>query len=262
MCNCVGLFVSTVVPDVVNTQLLSVWRVPRLKMKEISFKSPTSACVLDDLSTVGKFTGQVLPKDPSLYQTLEARMKTFATWDGEIPAESLASAGFINRHLRDQTQCVECFLVIENWKPHHNVEEEHRYYSPNCSFIKTSNALESQSEDEESISDDRVCKICYSSEISVAFHPCNHLVCCRFCSYKLKSCPICRCIISHKRTVSIAFDELPDFEVHGKCKVSHNNDTCSLLIPCKHVVSCADQLVDCPLCQTEITETMKLFIGF
>ena len=226
-------------------------------MEEIGCKSPTFACVLDDLSSVGMCTGRPLYKDPQLFQSLEARMKTFGTWQGEIPAKSLASAGFINRHRRDQTQCVECFLVIENWKSYHNVVEEHRYYSPKCSFIKTSNAPESESEDEESISDDRMCKICYSSQVNVAFHPCNHIVWFHFCSLKLTFCPICRCAISHKRKVSIVFDECNNMQ--------HTNGKCSLLLPCNHVVSCdscADQLVDCPQCQTKINETMKLFNGF
>ena len=51
--------------------------------------------------TEKKVTGRPLYKDSQLFQSLEARLKTFGTWKGEIPAESLASAGFINRHLSD-----------------------------------------------------------------------------------------------------------------------------------------------------------------
>jgi hypothetical protein len=43
------------------------------------------------------------------------------------------------------------------------------------------------------------CKICMDRDKTILFEPCMHLCCCKICSRKVKSCPICRSRI-HKKT--------------------------------------------------------------
>ena len=43
-----------------------------------------------------------------------------------------------------------------------------------------------------SLKDERMCKICLSSEFNVVFVPCGHQVSCNCCARSLKVCPICR----------------------------------------------------------------------
>ncbi|XP_047350466.1 putative inhibitor of apoptosis [Vespa velutina] len=40
--------------------------------------------------------------------------------------------------------------------------------------------------------DGRLCKICYSAEMSIVFLPCKHMVSCLNCASTLSQCPICR----------------------------------------------------------------------
>ncbi|XP_078509152.1 baculoviral IAP repeat-containing protein 7-like [Lissotriton helveticus] len=45
------------------------------------------------------------------------------------------------------------------------------------------------------LKEERVCKICRDSQVSVVFVPCGHLVVCMGCAPRLKHCPICRASI-------------------------------------------------------------------
>ncbi|XP_064455386.1 baculoviral IAP repeat-containing protein 7-B-like [Ornithodoros turicata] len=52
-----------------------------------------------------------------------------------------------------------------------------------------------EEEQDEEMSDDqseRLCKICYQDNVSVAFVPCSHVACCVQCATVLSTCPICR----------------------------------------------------------------------
>jgi hypothetical protein len=45
------------------------------------------------------------------------------------------------------------------------------------------------------LKEQRMCKICMDSEVSIVFLPCGHLVSCPKCAPALLSCPICRVAI-------------------------------------------------------------------
>lgn len=51
------------------------------------------------------------------------------------------------------------------------------------------NSLE---EEMQRLKDQRLCKVCFVNESSVAFLPCGHLICCVNCVPSLKDCPYCR----------------------------------------------------------------------
>lgn len=36
------------------------------------------------------------------------------------------------------------------------------------------------------------CTVCWSEKIEIKFEPCNHFVCCQFCTKKINKCPVCR----------------------------------------------------------------------
>ena len=44
----------------------------------------------------------------------------------------------------------------------------------------------------ESLREQKTCKICSDRTVEVTFLPCAHFACCFICSEKLKMCPICR----------------------------------------------------------------------
>ncbi|KAK3577417.1 hypothetical protein CHS0354_032263 [Potamilus streckersoni] len=47
-------------------------------------------------------------------------------------------------------------------------------------------------QENQSLKDQRLCKICLDEEICVTFLPCGHFACCVACAVPLKDCPICR----------------------------------------------------------------------
>ena len=47
-------------------------------------------------------------------------------------------------------------------------------------------------ETQERLRREKECMVCMEREISVAFVPCGHLVCCAGCSNQLTECPSCR----------------------------------------------------------------------
>ena len=53
----------------------------------------------------------------------------------------------------------------------------------------------------EHLKDEKRCKICLDSPVSMVLQPCRHLVCCHNCSYKIKVCPICRARITKRLKV-------------------------------------------------------------
>ena len=51
-------------------------------------------------------------------------------------------------------------------------------------------------ENNETLKDVFICKLCMDCERSIAFSPCGHLIACKLCATSLDSCPVCRCKIS------------------------------------------------------------------
>ncbi|XP_070574139.1 E3 ubiquitin-protein ligase MYLIP-like [Ptychodera flava] len=51
------------------------------------------------------------------------------------------------------------------------------------------------------IQDSMLCKVCMDADISTAFCPCGHLVCCGVCASCCDECPLCRCSIEHTQHI-------------------------------------------------------------
>lgn len=49
--------------------------------------------------------------------------------------------------------------------------------------------------------DDKVCQVCMDAEVSVAFCPCGHIVCCNDCANLCRECPLCRTQITYAQRV-------------------------------------------------------------
>ena len=50
-------------------------------------------------------------------------------------------------------------------------------------------------EENRQLREQRICKVCMDSEVSIVFLPCGHLCCCPSCAPALRNCPICRQLI-------------------------------------------------------------------
>ncbi|XP_052711900.1 uncharacterized protein LOC128186179 [Crassostrea angulata] len=67
-------------------------------------------------------------------------------------------------------------------------EHENRNSLPNPYFDE----LTSLKQENTSLKDQILCKICMEKNVSIAFLPCGHLACCEDCAPAMRKCPICR----------------------------------------------------------------------
>ncbi|VDI35399.1 baculoviral IAP repeat-containing protein 2/3 [Mytilus galloprovincialis] len=47
-------------------------------------------------------------------------------------------------------------------------------------------------EENQQLKEQRLCKVCLDLDVSIAFLPCGHIVCCKDCAPAMRKCPICR----------------------------------------------------------------------
>ncbi|XP_061927096.1 death-associated inhibitor of apoptosis 1-like isoform X2 [Apis cerana] len=73
--------------------------------------------------------------------------------------------------------------------------ESIRENAENLSNIKVQN--------NKSTDDAKICKICYNEELEVIFLPCGHVIACVKCAYDMKSCAMCRKLVT--KTVRVFF---------------------------------------------------------
>lgn len=57
--------------------------------------------------------------------------------------------------------------------------------------------LISLKQENSSLKDQILCKICMEEKVSIAFLPCGHLACCEDCAPAMRKCPVCREFVRH-----------------------------------------------------------------
>lgn len=155
------------------------------------------------------------------------RRKTFNDWPKSIrqkPRE-LAEAGFFYTGQGDMVICFSCGLGLRDWDIDDNPIVEHAKYTTDCMYLNlvkgttfVENVKEEQikaassiktvirspshyGQEENEISMDSVCKICYAKVSDILLSPCNHCASCGSCSVPLKTCPVCRRTIEKKTKI-------------------------------------------------------------
>jgi len=62
-------------------------------------------------------------------------------------------------------------------------------------------SLEELRETVENLLENKICQVCMDSEVSTAFCPCGHVVCCVDCASMCRECPLCRTQITYAQRV-------------------------------------------------------------
>ncbi|XP_071091463.1 inhibitor of apoptosis protein-like [Haliotis cracherodii] len=78
------------------------------------------------------------PKHPQ-YETYSSRLESFVNWPARyVPKtpEQLATAGFFYIGSADRVTCFQCGITLRGWEEEHDPEAEHQRYSEHCQFIK------------------------------------------------------------------------------------------------------------------------------
>lgn len=178
------------------------------------------------------------------FEIQQLRLDSFANntcFDSSL-AQKLAKAGFFchdsgstddDDKCTNRVLCFSCGAEIQNRaialiSNESDAWHQHVFLMSHCSFIKfvwgqkfinkvLASPTENNSENETSIavastkntsvgtgSDNRLCKICFEEEYSVAFLPCGHVVVCLKCALSVSRCPICRTITNNIMRVYIS----------------------------------------------------------
>ena len=209
----------------------------------------------------------------SEFRTVFERFNTFREWNGSVGAFELAENGFIFLSQSNQVECVLCHIVIDC---NNLCLEDGQRHDPKCLTIDpTDSDFQDCDADPSDIEEHKLCKVCYSREMSVVFMPCKHLICCERCASKLTECAYCRFPIDKSQNISISWmpnmTTLADGSKDSSsdeatlCKTCHKNEMCMVSLPCKHVSSCETCAVtsqNCVVCQDLIQENIRIFICF
>jgi E3 ubiquitin-protein ligase XIAP len=172
------------------------------------------------------------------YRKHSDRLKSFEEWPKSMrqkPAE-LSEAGFFYLGKGDQVKCFSCGGGLKDWEEDDVPWEQHAMWYEKCPYLneaKTANYIlsvkqkyetkessentnnstnvqvQSNSDaqtttilnEDTSISDSKLCKICCDKEMNAILFPCMHIVACVPCAFSLDSCPVCRKPISEVKRI-------------------------------------------------------------
>ncbi|XP_055677846.1 E3 ubiquitin-protein ligase XIAP-like [Lutzomyia longipalpis] len=145
------------------------------------------------------------------------RLKSFHSWRGMADKHELARQGFYFTGIDDVVQCIFCRTQFSNWQPESDILEAHA--TPGrCPFLRgfeTANVpLAAIMEDDsprnsplrrmmecdercreicdETVEDDKMCKICYENPYETVCLPCGHVAMCTQCASAVDRCPFCQ----------------------------------------------------------------------
>lgn len=156
------------------------------------------------------------------------RMKTFSTWPRSLRQrpQEFVDAGFFYTGQGDMVICFSCGLGLRDWEIDDLPLVEHAKHTPNnCNYLnlvkgpayvatikeaelkegfstKTiTRSVSHMGQEENEISIENACKICFDKVADILFQPCNHCASCGSCSVSLKACPVCRRTIATKTKI-------------------------------------------------------------
>ena len=194
------------------------------------------------------------------------RLETFDGWRGPLPADELASAGFIYRNKADSTQCAFCFITIDGWRAGHQIEVEHRHHSPGCSqHGYTGHPSHNLRYPLNSKLKREVTR--YAKEIIAAMAARSESLFVNCRTIAIPSEPVAAVksklkVQVKKSSPSTAAARHEDIKL---CKICYDQEMSVLFLPCAHLLccpSCASKTSHCPLCRKNIDKSVPTFISF
>ncbi|XP_063699873.1 death-associated inhibitor of apoptosis 1-like [Culicoides brevitarsis] len=143
------------------------------------------------------------------FQSLQERLKTFATWPKELKQEpeKLAESGLFYTKDGDKVKCFDCGLGLNKWEAEDEPWIEHAKYAKNCQYVKfvkgkdfteqiknnkvTKVRDNRNSEEMKILYENNLCKNCNEGLSEVINLPCNHDGLCSICAISQNKCFVC-----------------------------------------------------------------------
>lgn len=134
-------------------------------------------------------------------------------------------------------------------------------------------------QDQSTMPNSVLCKICLKEKIEVFFIPCGHAITCIQCAVTLEQCAICRQNLKMMMRVFVYISEEKDNYPNklaclsskdlGEpvdpmlCKMCHKQEMSIAFLPCKHIcacLGCATKMKECPLCVEPYFALLQVFL--
>ncbi|KAJ6665721.1 hypothetical protein lerEdw1_002091 [Lerista edwardsae] len=199
------------------------------------------------------------PEYPEM-ETEDGRLTTFVNWPAyaQVSPEALARAGFFYTGHDDYVQCFCCDGALRNWERGDDPWVEHARWFPRCHFL-----LESRGRDFiNSIQDPYV----DSSESNI-YQPESPPVTPQEPTRQRPAPGRTRRELEQQNEPAPApnmEEQLQRLKEERMCKVCMDRDVSILLVPCGHLVVCAEcapNLRHCPICRGTIRDSVKAYLS-
>ncbi|XP_039214130.1 baculoviral IAP repeat-containing protein 7 isoform X1 [Crotalus tigris] len=189
------------------------------------------------------------------------RLVSFENWPSYSPVspELLARAGFFYTGQQDHVRCFYCDGTLRNWEQGDDPWIEHARWFPRCAFLLQSRGREFISHTQQSnvMLEDN---LHWSEDYSESSHE----------SLEREPDPWrvrreTQAERSHEPESTTSMEEkLRQLQEERMCKVCMDKDVSIVLVPCGHLVVCAEcapNLSRCPICRGDIRDSMKAFLS-
>ncbi|XP_077191939.1 baculoviral IAP repeat-containing protein 7 isoform X4 [Paroedura picta] len=193
------------------------------------------------------------------------RLVTFNTWPSYAPvsAELLARAGFFYTGDGDYVRCFHCDGALRNWERGDDPWMEHARWFPRCKFLLQSRGRDFVRSVQESSLNTPVASEEASNQAerdpSSSEEPTRREP--DLTRVRREAEPKQP---SEGESASNVEDQLRRLREERMCKVCMDKDVSIVLIPCGHLVVCAEcapNLRRCPICRATIRDTMRAFMS-
>ncbi|XP_026553153.1 baculoviral IAP repeat-containing protein 7 [Pseudonaja textilis] len=188
------------------------------------------------------------------------RLVSFENWPSYSPVspQLLARAGFFYTGQQDYVRCFYCDGALRNWEQGDDPWIEHARWFPRCAFLLQSRGRDfiNQTQESNVMLEDNL----HWSEYSESSHESMER---EPDPWRVKRETQVEC--SHKPESTTSMEEkLRRLQEERMCKVCMDKDVSIVLVPCGHLVVCAEcapNLRRCPICRGVIRDSMKAFLS-
>ncbi|XP_063614085.1 LOW QUALITY PROTEIN: baculoviral IAP repeat-containing protein 7-like, partial [Penaeus indicus] len=135
-------------------------------------------------------TSEIRRQQASVFPSTSEMIRQQAILPTAPLTTTLSSSSSSSERENTETETKHILQIVEEFISQTSEEEEEEYEEKK--EFKSKQSYEQLKEELERMRENRTCKVCMDSEITVVFLPCAHMVTCASCAVSLRQCPICR----------------------------------------------------------------------
>lgn len=128
------------------------------------------------------------------------RQSAFYHSDRHLNRKSVYALNRIEDGVEEKQGTVQDYDSINFIESKNEGDDSTKNESPKDSDMKDLSVDELR-ETVENLLENKICQVCMDAEVSTAFCPCGHVICCVQCAGMCRECPLCRTHITYAQRV-------------------------------------------------------------